>query len=193
MRYFTTLIKPTVAFLLLPLLLLQSSCRSNPHKADVVETPVEKSDMVASDAKIGLNKEGEMVYQKKAILAEELRKLENDVYDLEDRVYGTRKYGTQGLYGKYSTCLRKVETGDRGNLPKLEKIDRWSDKDENASLGLNQDSTKLTSITEEKLRDRLGKFQEYRRVLQEREDQYNESIKNCEAVASRGKAGATNK
>ena len=170
-----------------PLLFLLG-CSSNPHKAEVVETPVEKSATVAGNDKIGVNSDGEMVFQRKSNLAEELRKLQDDVFEMEDRVYGTRKYGTLGLYGKYSSCLRKVSSTDKGNLPKLEKLDRWSDKEENAKLGFDANKDKLAAVTEEKLRDRITKFQEYRRVLQEREDQYNENIRSCEAVAMHGKA-----
>lgn len=177
-----------VAFLLLPLALMIVNCSHNPHKADVVETKVEKSDLVANDSKIGVNKDGEMVYQKKSLLAEELRKLENDVWETEDRVYGTRKYNTTGLYGKYSSCLRKLNNGDKAALPKLEKLDRWSDKEEESKLGFEMTGNRLAQVTEEKLKDRITKFQEYRRVLQEREDQYSDSIKSCEALAMKGKS-----
>lgn len=168
-------------------LAVMAGCRHNPHKAETVETPVEKADMVASGERIGVNSDGEMVFQRKSNLAEELRKLQNDVYEMEDRVYGTRKYGTLGLYGKYSSCLRKVPPTEKAGLPRLEKLDRWSDKEEPTKLGFDAGKEKLASVTEEKLRDRIQKFQEYRRVLQEREDQYEDNIRSCEALALKAK------
>ncbi len=180
-------VQRSVVFLLLPITLLIANCSHNPHKADIIETKVEKSDLVATDSKIGVNKDGEMVYQKKTLLAEELRKLENDVYENEDRVYGTRKYNTLGLYGKYSSCLRKLPAADKAGLPKVEKLDRWSDKEEDSKLGFDASGARLAQVSEEKLRDRINKLQEYRRVLQDREDQYTDSIKSCEALAMKGK------
>lgn len=171
-------------FLLLPFLAI--SCRHNPHKAEVVETQIEKTDQVADGGKIGVDKDGDMVYQKKTLLAEELRKLENEVNELEDRVYGTRKYGTLGLYGKYSSCLRKIPPTEKGSLPPLGKLDRWSEKPENSRLGFDANGTRLSSVTEEKLKTRLDKLQEYRKTLQEREDQFNENIRACEALAMKG-------
>lgn len=162
-------------------LILTSGCKSNPHKAEILETKTEMESTVATNEKVGIDANGDMVFQKKQMIAEELRKLQNDTYQMEDKVYGTRKYKTRGLYGKYSDCLRKLKAEDKADLPKLEKMDRWSDKDEEVKIGIDADESKLASVTEEKLKDRLSKFQEYRRVLQEREDEYQEGISNCEA------------
>ncbi|PWU16211.1 MAG: hypothetical protein C5B49_10865 [Bdellovibrio sp.] len=164
------------------LLFFFTACKTNPNKAEILDTKVDKADIVNSDEQVGVNKDGDMIYQKKMILAEELRRLENDVYDAEDRVYGTRKYGTLGLFGQYSSCLRKLPSEQRAALPKLEKLDRWSDKDESAKMGIEASKDKLALVSEEKLKDRVAKLQEYRRVLQEREDQYTENIKTCETT-----------
>jgi hypothetical protein len=129
-----------------------------------------------------------MMYQKKVLLAEELRRLQDDVWEIEDRVYGTRRYGTQGLYGKYSECFNKVPSSGRSDLPAMEKLSRWSDKEENEQFGFDIDKEHLSSVNEEKLRDRINKFQEYRRVLQEREDQYIDNIKTCERLAKAQKS-----
>lgn len=165
--------------LLLPLTTL-IGCKSNPHKAEVLETKTEKEDVVASGEKVGLNSSGEMVYQKKVMMAEELRKLQDDVYDLEDKVYGTRRYGTKGLYGKYADCLRRSKPENKAALPKIDKLDRWSDKDEDIKIGIDADKDKLASVTEEKLKDRMAKFQEYRRILQQKEDEYSDNLRSCE-------------
>lgn len=169
-----------VAFSLLSLLILNPGCKSNPHKAEVLDTKTEKESVVAGGEKVGVDANGDMIYQKKVMLAEEVRKLHNDVNEMEDKVYGTRKYGTKGLYGKYSDCLRKLKPDQKSDMPKLDKLDRWADKDEDTKLGIDKDDQKLASVTEEKLKDRIAKFQEYRRILQEREDEYSENIKTCE-------------
>jgi hypothetical protein len=157
-------------------------CKSNPHKAEVLDTKTTQEDVVASSERIGVNSTGEMVYQKKVLMAEEIRKLQEDVYDMEDKVYGTRRYGSKGLYGKYSDCLKRAKPENKANLPKIDKLDRWSDKDEDIKIGIDSDKNKLASVTEEKLKDRISKFQEYRRVLQQKEDEYSENLKTCQAL-----------
>lgn len=171
-----------VVVVLLSLLVLSLiSCKSNPHKAENLDTKTEKEDVVASGEKIGLDSSGDMVYQKKVMMAEEIRKLQDDVYDLEDKVYGTRRYGTKGLYGKYSDCLKKSKPENKATLPKIDKLDRWSDKDEDIKIGVDTDKDKLASVTQEKLKDRMSKFQEYRRILQQKEDEYEDNLKTCQA------------
>ena len=172
--------KALVVFSLLSFAIFNPGCKSNPHKAEVLETKTENNSVVAGTEKVGVDAAGDMVYQRKVMLGEEIRKLHNDVNEMEDKVYGTRKYGTKGLYGKYSDCLRKLKPDQKADLPKLDKLDRWADKDEDAKLGIDKDEQKLASVTEEKLKDRVAKFQEYRRVLQDREDEYSDNIKNCE-------------
>lgn len=169
-----------VVFLLLPLLVFNSGCKSNPHKAEILDTKTDNESVVANHEKVGVDANGDMVYQKKVQMAEELRKLQNDVFEIEDKVYGTRKYNTKGLYGKYADCLRKLKPDQKGDLAKLDKLDRWSDKEEEVKIGIDKDAGKLASVTEEKLKDRIAKFQEYRRVLQDRQDEYTESLKTCE-------------
>lgn len=163
------------------ILIAMVGCKSNPHKAENLDTKTEKEDVVANGERIGLDSSGDMIYQKKVMMAEEIRKLQDDVYDLEDKVYGTRRYGTKGLYGKYSDCLKKSKPDIKASLPKIDKLDRWSDKDEDIKIGVDPDKDKLASVTQEKLKDRMAKFQEYRRILQQKEDEYEDNLKTCQA------------
>jgi len=142
----------------------------------------EKEDVISSGEKIGVDSSGDMVYQKKIMMAEEIRKLQDNVYDLEDKVYGTRRYGTKGLYGKYSDCLKQSKPENKATLPKIDKLDRWSDKDEDIKIGVDADKDKLASVTQEKLKERMTKFQEYRRILQQKEDEYEDNLKTCQAM-----------
>ncbi|MBX3017705.1 MAG: hypothetical protein KF767_07450 [Bdellovibrionaceae bacterium] len=172
--------KRLVVFSLLSFTMIVAGCKSNPHKAEVLETKTEQESVVAGAEKLGVNADGDMVYQRKVMMAEEVRKLQNDVNEMEDKVYGTRKYNTKGLHGKYAECLRKLKTDQKADLPKLDKAERWADKNEDMNVGIAKDEKQLAGVTEEKLKDRIAKFQEYRRVLQDREDEYSDNIKNCE-------------
>jgi hypothetical protein len=157
------------------------SCSSNPHKAEKIETNIDKAEGVGADQQLGV-KDGNMVVQRKVIMSEEVRKLQYDVYELEDRVYGNRKYGSLGLYGVLKKC--KVELSDKknggdGKLIWTEPIDRVTDRDEDYKIGLDE-RDKLVGVSEEFLKDRITKFRNYRNILEKRQDEYEEKLAVCQ-------------
>ena len=175
--------KKTIHFTLLALLFLTvlCSCTSYPHRAEKLDTRMSVSEPVSGDLKIGVKK-GDMVVQRKVYLSEELRFLQNGFYELEDRVYGNRKYGSLGLYGVLRDCQIKLAdkvNGGNGTLGYIEPLDRVTDKEEELALGLD-DSNRLIGVSEEYLKDRLQRFRGYKRILQSREDEYSERIAICQ-------------
>lgn len=171
--------------LLLFILLLSGmciSCSSNPHKAEKINTSIKHDDQVSGDTKVGV-KDGNMIVQKKVKMNEELRSLQIEVYELEDRVYGNRKYGSLGLYGVLRDCrfqLSDPKNGGDGKLTWTEPIDRVTDKEDEYKIGLDE-KDKLVGVSEEFLKDRLARFYEYKKVLQKREDDMNEKVTICKA------------
>lgn len=158
------------------------ACASNPHKAEKIETEMDKSSSVGGGSQVGI-KDGNLVVQKKVRMNEELRRIQNRVYGLEDRVYGNRKYGSKGLYGSLKDCRRKLvskENGGTGKLMWTEPIDRVTDKEEEFQIGIDE-KDKIVGVSEEFLKDRIKRFREYRRVLQKREDEYEEKLEICDA------------
>ncbi len=158
-----------------------SSC-ANPNKAKNIETEMERSESISGQEKLGV-KDGDLIVQKKVEMNEELRKLQNEVYSLEDRVYGNRKYGSQGLYGALKACRAKVtskEMGGTGKLMFTEPMDRITDKEEEFEIGIDE-KDKIVGVTEEFLKDRIARFKKYRGTLQKREDEYQEKLEICDA------------
>lgn len=163
-------------------LLFLGACSSNPNKAEKIDTKIEKETSMTPEQKIGV-KDGNMIYQKKVNMAEELRRLQIDVYSLEDRVYGNRKFGSLGLYGVLKDCRKSVtdpKNGGNGKLKWTEPIDRVTDKEDEFKIGLD-DKDKIIGVSEEFLKDRLERFKDYKRVLEKREDEYQEKVDICEA------------
>jgi hypothetical protein len=159
-----------------------SACSSNPHKAEKVDTSIDKKGEVTGDTVVGV-KDGNMVVQKKVLMSEELRRLQYEVYELEDRVYGNRKYGSDGMYGVLKKCreeLSRKESGGTGKLSWQEPIDRVTDKEEELKVGLD-DKSKLVGVSEEFLKDRIERFKQYKLVLQKREDEYDDKVRICRA------------
>jgi len=158
-------------------------CASNPYKAKKVDTKMNKSEAVSGNESLGV-KDGNLVVQKKVQMNEELRRLQNEVYSLEDKVYGNRKYGSQGLYGSLKTCRKALTSkkyGGTGKLMWTEPIDRVTDKEDEWKVGIDE-KDKIVAVSEEFLLDRIARFKKYKKVLQGREDEYSEKLEICDAA-----------
>ena len=169
-----------IGLLLLPLILC--FCSTNPHKAEEIDTNIEKEQNLNDEQSIGV-KEGNLVYQKKVDMAEELRRLQINVYSLEDRVYGNRKYGSQGLYGVLKKCRAEVvsaKNGGDGKLMWTEAIERVTEKEDEFKIGYNE-KDKIIGVSQEFLKDRIDRFKGYRKILQKREDEYKDKVDICDA------------
>lgn len=159
-----------------------AACSSNPHKAEKIETKIEKDSQISGDTKVGV-KDGNMVVQRKVMMNEELRRLQNEVYELEDRVYGNRKYGSLGLFGVLKECrtsLADREAGGDGKLKWTEPMDRVTDKEDEFKVGLDE-KDQLVGVSEEFLKDRIERFRGYKQVLMKREDEYEDKVQICKA------------
>lgn len=179
MGFFSPAVQRRVGFALLICSL--SACSHNPHKAKEIDTKIENSASISGDTTVGV-KDGNMVVQRKVLMSEELRALQNEVYELEDRVYGNRKYGSLGLYGVLRDCrlqLADKANGGDGKLIWTEPVDRVTEKEEELNIGLEGD--KLVGVTEEMLRDRIARFRGYKAILQKRQDEYEEKVAICKA------------
>jgi hypothetical protein len=169
-------------YLLLLAVSFLAACSTNPNKAKHIDTKLESDEEISGDTKLGL-KDGEMMVQKKVKMNEELRRIQNEVYELEDRVYGNRKYGSSGLYGVLRTCkmdLSDPKNGGDGKLKWTEAMDRVTDKEDEYKIGLD-DKKKLVGVSEEYLNDRIDRFRGYKQVLQKRQDEYEEKVAICKA------------
>lgn len=155
-------------------------CKSNPHKAEKIETEMKNHGEISGDTSLGI-KDGNMVVQKKVAMNEELRRLQIEVYELEDKVYGNRKYGSKGLYGILRDCKSQMsdpKNGGDGKMKWTEPMDRITDKEDEFKIGLDE-KDKLVGVSEEFLKDRLERFKGYKNVLMKREDEYEEKVAIC--------------
>lgn len=169
--------------LVIAMAMLAAACATNPHKAKEIETNMEKQAEVSGDTNVGV-KDGNLVVQKKVQMNEELRRLQNEVYSLEDRVYGNRKYGSLGLYGSLRDCRRDLTSkkyGGDGKLMWTEPVDRVTDKEDEFDIGIDE-KEKIVGVSEEFLKDRIKRFHGYKRVLMQRQDEYEEKLEVCDAA-----------
>ncbi|MGE0631115.1 MAG: hypothetical protein AB7O96_01815 [Pseudobdellovibrionaceae bacterium] len=174
--------KKALGFVLLSSMILFVGCKSTRHKAEQIDTSIEKTQDVSEGAKVGV-KDGNMVVQRKVMMGEELRRVQYEVYELEDRVYGNRKFGSKGLYGVLKDCKLQIsdpKNGGDGKLRWTEPIDRVTDKEEELKIGLDE-KQELVGVSEEFLKDRLDRFKQYKLILQKRQDEYEEKNDICKA------------
>lgn len=179
------------AALLLVFEMTLSACSSNPNKAEEIDTEMENSAEVTGDTSVGV-KDGMMVVQRKVQMNEELRRIQYEVYELEDRVYGNRKYGSLGLYGVLRDCrlqLSDPKNGGDGKLKWTEPIDRVTANEDEFKIGIDEEK-KLVGVSEEFLSDRIKRFKGYKSILDRREDEYEEKVAICKAELKSKQASA---
>jgi hypothetical protein len=159
-----------------------AGCAHDPNKAEKIDTAMNSQGVVAGET-VGI-KDGKMVVQKKMLLSEELRDLQYEVFELEDHVYGNEKYGSKGLYGVLKTCKLKLSdkaNGGDGKLTWTEPIDRVTDKEDDMSIGVDEQN-KLVAVSEEYIKDRIARFQQYKQILLKRQNEYEDKIEVCNAA-----------
>jgi hypothetical protein len=172
--------------------LLIAACSSNPHKAEELDTKIEKSQNVGSDAVIGI-KDGNMIYQKKVLLSEEIRTATITAREQEAKLYGGPRYfDNNGLIGALRDCRSKVAAISGDKLQWTEKREYVIPDEDNIKMGLDEQGN-LAGINEEFLKDRLARFKEYQKVLMQRTEEMENKIAACNAEVglSKKKAEAT--
>lgn len=167
------------------------ACASK-HKAKDIDTNVDMSAPVRSDSVVGV-KDGDMVYQRKVAMNEELRRLELDVYDLEARVLGGPRYlDNRGLYGVLRDCrvqLGNVDNSGDGKVRWTEAREYVTPDDDYSSMGV-EDKKRIVGVSEEFLKDRLARFKGYKNTLEKRQDEYETKVKVCQLeLAAQKKKG----
>jgi hypothetical protein len=164
------------------ILLLLAGCAHDPNKAG-------RDDGQVAGETVGVTVKGDMVVQRKVLASEEVRRIQIEVYELEDHVYGNEHYGSKGLYGVYKDCRidqSAPANGGDGHLAWTEPLERVSDKEADLKLGIDE-SGKLVGVTEEMLLGRIERFRGYKQVLLKREEEYQDKIAICHAALKAAK------
>jgi hypothetical protein len=76
--------------------------------------------------------------------------------------------------------LSDPKNGGDGKLKWTEPIDRVTDKEDEFKIGIDE-KDKLVGVSEEFLKDRIVRFKGYKKVLQQREDEYEDKVQICKA------------
>jgi hypothetical protein len=147
------------------------ACAHDPSKAENISNNVELSEQGSGNTQLSVSEDKKVVH-KKVMITEELIVLQNEVRTLEERVYGNRTFGSRGLYGVLKDCrelLVEKANGESGRLIWTETVDRVTINEKDISPGMS----------DEMLRDRLGRFRGYKQVLLKRQDEFYEKVGIC--------------
>jgi hypothetical protein len=163
---------------LLAFFILFIGCASDSKKTEVLETKLQQGQAIGKHEKIGTNAAGEVVYQRKQNLINELIRLEDEVGHLQDRVYGTPEYQSKGLYGKAQQCRKQkaLKTGELSYIPEKSPVI----EEDQVKIGQDAQTQKLIALSEEGLEKRLARFKDYKKTLFGREEQLEQYIEKCE-------------
>lgn len=174
-------------------LLFLSACSSNPHKAVDLDTKVDRAEGAGQDAVIGV-KDGNMIYQKKVLLGEELRTSTIAARELEAKLYGgPRYYDNNGQIGVLKSCRAKLSSLTGEKLQWTEKREYVIPDGEDLKMGIDEKGS-LTGVTEEFLKDRLERYRGYQKILAQRSDDMDDKIAACNSqveLARKKKSSAT--
>jgi len=166
--------------LCLSLGLSMGACSSLSNKAEEKDTRLDKAQEVNGKT-LGL-RDNNVIVQKKVMLSEDLRKLENEVFALENEAYGNEKYGTTGLHGVLKACHLKLadpRIGGSGKLKPLPAPERVTRAEEDFEYVIDEKND-LVGVSEEELRDRTKRFRKYRKILVERKSDLQTDIEICD-------------
>jgi hypothetical protein len=164
-----------------------------PLKAENVQTTLDKETQMTDDTSVGVNKDNNVVVQEKTQMAEYLLNLKYESYKEYEALYGIREYGSKGLAGQVDACHKKASLkkfGGDGTAPKLvarpetlkkEMQLEWKDFEApDQKIGFDEKQA-LVAVTQEHLRNKVDKFQDYRKQLTDQRAQLEQALSDCQA------------
>lgn len=164
--------------LLILSLLALSACATNQNKAEKIDTTMTLSKEVTTNTSLGV-KNGDMVVQKKVFMSEELRRIQIDAYELEAKVYGGhRYYDNRGYYGVLQDCYLERAQASGEIIPMPEKREYVIPDEVYTKIGIDEKDS-IVGLTEEYLKDRIARFQTYKKILIDRASDYDVKVKQC--------------
>lgn len=161
-------------------------CSSNPHKAEEVDSRLKHSEDVGDRTKVGLNDSGEVVASRKVKLADQLRDLQQDVYEMEYEIYGNEKLGRKGIFGVLRECYDK--SGELKRMPAKSILTKGEDKF-NGKMAVDETKS-LVNISDEYFLDRIKRFEGYKEGYESQKEDFEEKLRICKNQT--GKSGESN-
>lgn len=160
--------------------LATAACSSKQTIKDV-DTELKNKQTLGTES-LGKNKDGQYIIQKKENLASYLLSLQNEVYGLEEGIYGNKTYGNKGKYGVLEDCRIELRAKTNGKWEMVDSAPKNILSKEEAKItkkmGIDEKGD-LVHLTEEELTHRIKRFERYKENYERQEEWYNTEIKAC--------------
>jgi hypothetical protein len=159
------------------------SCSSKSKKdADIksqeISTKIEKAEPLSQNESLGVNKDEDVIIQKKTNLVDYLKNVSFQVRRKQDELYGSRRFNTRGLFGRYEECL----VGKK-QKPKVARQMVLKDEElgqiEAGKFGYDEKG-QMVALEEQKLRDKIRDMEDKKNRLYAQEEELLAEINACE-------------
>jgi len=166
-------------------LMVLASCSSK--EVTVSTDEAEKFDKNLNSAtldkaeKVGI-KDGTVKIQKTIYLEEDLNKMQREIEDLENRIYGESKTYPGGMYLSLKGCrseLADTRLGGNGVPEPMEKWEKISAKDPDYNYHVDRDKN-VIAVNEEELAGRITNLRKLKRVLNDTYDTFQSRLDICQ-------------
>lgn len=139
---------------------------------------IEKVEMLSEKESLGVNKSEEVVVQKKTNLVEYLKNTSYQVKRKQDELYGSRRFNTRGLFGRYEECLASHKQKPKVARQMILKDDELG-QIEADKFGYDEKG-EMVALEEQKLRDKIRDMEDKRNKLYAQEVELLSEISSCE-------------
>lgn len=170
--------------ILIAMMISLAACSSKSKKdADIkdqdIRSQLEKSEAIDGTTTLGVNEDKDIILQDKVQLSEHLRQLVAEVKHKQDEMYGSKRFGSRGLYGRLEKCVTKNKTQPLVPREILVK-DKELGQLEAGKFGYDEKG-RLVALDEVKLRDKIRDLEDKKRRLYEKEEELLSELSRCEA------------
>lgn len=127
-------------------------------------------------------KDDQVIIQKRVYMEEELWKLNAEVQNLENAIYGQSRRDPGGLWLGLKTCREKLadpRVGGSGVPEPVEKWDKITEREEEFQYKVDKRNN-LVGYSEENLETRISRYKKHKRVLNEAYDRLKGDLDTCE-------------
>ncbi|MFM8314262.1 MAG: hypothetical protein ACKOA8_08260 [Deltaproteobacteria bacterium] len=131
--------------------------------------------------KVGV-KDGTVKIQKTIYLEEDLTKMQREIEDLENRVYGESRTYPGGMFLALKECrgrLSDARLGGNGVPEPMEKWEKVSEKNEDYNYHVDKEQN-VVAVNEEELATRITNLRKLKRILADTYDSFQTRLDNCQ-------------
>lgn len=165
----------------LALVAVIAGCSSNPHKAKESDTRLKNAEDVGQNVTVGQNDSGEVVASRKLKLADQLRDLQREVYELEYEIYGNDKLGRKGIFTVLRECYDKG--GELKRMPSKAILTKAEDKF--GGKMVIDENKNLVNLSDEYFLDRIKRFEGYKDGYEQQKEDFEDKLRVCKHASSK--------